>query len=60
MIENKLALNRRHREKINKANSGEEVVRAGREQSVKGGNPEEAGVMKCGQTSGKMKEDINK
>ena len=37
MIENKLALNQRCWEKISKANSGEEVVRTGREQSVKEG-----------------------
>lgn len=65
MIENKLALNQRCWEKISKANSGEKVVRTGREQFVEsrgggGGNPEEAGVMKCRQTSDKMKEDISK
>lgn len=44
MIENKLALNQRCWEKISKANSGEKVVRTGREQFVEsrgggGGQP---------------------
>lgn len=37
MIENKLALNQRCWEKISKANSGEKVVRTGREQFVERG-----------------------